>query len=275
MITRVNRWLQWSVLHRKGAASVEFVTILPLTLLLAVAVWQLALVGAAIMDTHSAVRDAVKIASMTGDSKFAEKEGSNSFGDSNAYDLKSLKVKIKGEDAKATAKTKIPVLFIKSTPFSYTSSSEAPVLAPPPDEDQFASFGSLGGPMPTGGGSLANPVAVAPGCGITCYSGHTGQDFPGPVGTPIVAAEAGTVTVRHLGNRSYGTYITIDHGGGMQTLYAHMFPHQPLVKTGDRVKRGQPIGAIGNNGNSSGAHLHFEVKIGGRPVDPMPFLGGK
>ncbi|EGK09953.1 M23/M37 family peptidase [Desmospora sp. 8437] len=272
MKTMAKRWLRWSALHRKGAASVEFVTILPLALLLAMAVWQLALVGAAIMDTHSAVRDAVKIASMTGDSKFAEKEGKKSFGDSSAYDLKSLKVKIKGEDVTASAETKIPVLFMKNTPFSYTSSSEAPVLAPPPD-DQFAAFGGLGGgPLPTGGGSLANPVAVAPGCGITCYSGHTGQDFPGAVGTPIVAAEAGTVTVRHLGNRSYGTYIIIDHGGGMQTLYAHMFPHQPLVKTGDRVKRGQPIGAIGNNGNSSGPHLHFEVKIGGRPVDPIPFL---
>lgn len=100
-------------------------------------------------------------------------------------------MKIKGEDVTASAETKIPVLFMKSTPFSYTSSSEAPVLAPPPD-DQFSAFGGLGGgPLPTGGGSLANPVAVAPGCGITCYSGHTGQDFPGAVGTPIVAAEAG------------------------------------------------------------------------------------
>lgn len=77
MKTMIKRWLQWSTLHRKGAASVEFVTILPLALLLALAMWQLALVGAAIMDTHSAVRDAVKIASMTGDSEFAEKEGKN------------------------------------------------------------------------------------------------------------------------------------------------------------------------------------------------------
>lgn len=267
----VSRWLRWSLAHRKGAASVEFVTILPLALLLAMALWQLALVGAAVMDIHSAVRDAIKIASMTGDTKFAEKEGKESFGKSGAYDLKSLKVKIKGEKAKVSAETKIPFLFIKNTPLSYSSSSEAPVLAPPPDDNQMVGLGTL----PTGGGALANPVAVAPGCGITCYSGHTGQDFPGPEGTVVVAAEAGTVTVKHLGNRSYGTYIVIDHGGGMETLYAHMFPQQPLVRTGDRVKRGQPIGAIGNYGNSSGPHLHFEVKIGGRPVDPMPFLGGK
>lgn len=264
----LSKALQWSTSHRKGAASVEFVTILPLAVLIALAVWQLALVGAAIMDTHSAVRDAVKIASMTGDAKFAEKEGKNSFGKSSAYNLKSLKVKVKGQEAKAKAETKIPVLFIKSTPFSYTSSSEAPVLAPPPSSNQFVGLGTA----PMGGGSLGIPTTVAPGCGITCYSGHTGQDFPGPEGTPIFAAEAGTVTVRHLGNRSYGTYIIIDHGGGMQTLYAHMYPHQPLVRTGDRVERGQPIGAIGNNGNSSGPHLHFEVKIGGRPLNRMPFL---
>ncbi|OYD06316.1 M23 family metallopeptidase [Paludifilum halophilum] len=106
-----------------------------------------------------------------------------------------------------------------------------------------------------------------------CYSGHTGQDFPDPVGTPVYAAEDGTVTtVRNLGDRSYGTYIVINHGNGMQTLYAHMYPDQPLVRPGDRVQKGQPIGAVGNHGNSSGPHLHFEVKVGGRPVDPLPLL---
>jgi murein DD-endopeptidase MepM/ murein hydrolase activator NlpD len=254
---------RWSRKYRKGAASVEFVTILPLSILLFFVLWQLVLLGAAVMDTHAAVRDAVKIASTTGDEELAETEGMASFGEAKSYILDTLTVVIENGEAKVEAETSIPILFMTTSPFTYSTSAEAPVLNVLPN---------VNGEV-LAGGRLLSPVNLPPGCDINCYSGHTGQDFPGPEGTPVVAAEAGRVSkVQHLGNRSYGSYIVIDHGGGLQTLYAHMYEYQVQVRTGDIVERGQVIGAVGNNGNSSGPHLHFEVLIGGRPVDPIPFL---
>ncbi|MFC4075474.1 M23 family metallopeptidase [Salinithrix halophila] len=263
-----HRWQM--VWNRKGAATVEFVSILPLALLISLALWQLVIFGVAIMDTHSAIRDAVKIASTTGDVDLAEEEGKASFGKATGYKLKSLKVKIENHQVKVRAKTDIPFLFMNTSAYTYSGGSEAPLL----NNVSASGMMSLANGSVLPGGKLASPVDVPPGCGIIgCYSGHTGQDFPGPIGTEVKAAEAGIVKqVTNLGDSSYGTYIVIDHGGGMETLYAHMYRDQPIVQAGERVERGQPIGAIGNNGNSSGPHLHFEVKIGGRPVDPMAFL---
>lgn len=122
--------------------------------------------------------------------------------------------------------------------------------------------------------------SVAPGCSITCYKGHTGQDFPAPYGTPIYAAADGTV-IRvdtpsnnpKLGpKRSYGTYILIDHGNGYETLYAHMNPRDIYVKRGTKVKRGARIGLIGSYGKSTGPHLHFEIRKNGKIQDPMKYL---
>ncbi|MFC4075255.1 transglycosylase SLT domain-containing protein [Salinithrix halophila] len=132
----------------------------------------------------------------------------------------------------------------------------------------------------TKGGGLSHPVNVAPGCGIGCYEGHTGQDFPGAVGTPVMAAAGGVVSSvqtpmnnPRLGpNKSYGTLIKIDHGGGLETYYAHMYPNQIQVSVGQRVLPGQKIGEIGNFGNSTGPHLHFEVREKGQIKDPMKVL---
>ncbi|SFS85903.1 M23 family metallopeptidase [Marininema halotolerans] len=264
--------------NRKGAASVEFVTILPLVLLISMAVWQFAIFSLAIMDTHSAIRDAIKVASVTGDVKTARKEGISSFGKSNAYKLKKLSVKVNHGEVTVSANTNIPIIFVNSKAFTYSSDSDAPVLNNVAASYGFgSSSGRHGGAFLNGaalpGGKLAAPIHAAPGVGINGYSGHTGQDFPAPIGTNIFAAESGRVLkVVNLGDRSYGTYIVIDHGGGIQTLYAHMYDDQPVVHAGQSVTRGQKIGESGNNGNSSGPHLHFEVRIGGHPVDPMPFL---
>lgn len=81
-------------------------------------------------------------------------------------------------------------------------------------------------------------------------------------GDKVVAAAAGTVAkVRNLGNRSYGKYVTIDHGGGWSTLYAHLNSYS--VKVGDRLAQGQALGTVGNTGTSSGAHLHHEQSLNG------------
>jgi murein DD-endopeptidase MepM/ murein hydrolase activator NlpD len=97
---------------------------------------------------------------------------------------------------------------------------------------------------------------------------HTGQDFPSAVGTPVRAVTAGTVRIEHPAWA--GNLVRIDHGNGLETLYAHLSKID--VADGAHVTAGQRIGAVGTEGNSTGPHLHFEVRLGGDAVNPMPFL---
>jgi murein DD-endopeptidase MepM/ murein hydrolase activator NlpD len=98
---------------------------------------------------------------------------------------------------------------------------------------------------------------------------HPGLDFKGPKGAPIYAAAAGTVSF--AGQRSgYGNCVEISHGHGLITRYAHM--SRILARLGQPVTPGTQIGAIGSTGRSTGPHLHFEVRINDRPVNPRPFL---
>ena len=96
------------------------------------------------------------------------------------------------------------------------------------------------------------------------YDNHTGTDIPAPSGTPIYAANDGVVTTvnRNKDSSSYGYYCTINHGNGYVTLYAHQF-QVPIVNEGDTVSKGQVIGYVGTTGNSSGNHLHFELRVNG------------
>ena len=98
---------------------------------------------------------------------------------------------------------------------------------------------------------------------------HAGLDFRGPAGTPIQAAARGTVSFAGV-RQGYGNCVEIDHGNGLMTRYAHM--SRFAVRPGQAVTGGQPIGAIGNTGRSTGPHLHFEVRINDRAVNPRPFL---
>ncbi|TCO51028.1 murein DD-endopeptidase MepM/ murein hydrolase activator NlpD [Kribbella antiqua] len=97
---------------------------------------------------------------------------------------------------------------------------------------------------------------------------HTGQDFPAAIGTPVRAATAGTVSIEHPAWA--GNLVRIDHGDGLETLYAHL--NEIDVSDGASVSAGQRIGTVGDKGNTTGPHLHFEVRLGGDPVNPMPFL---
>jgi murein DD-endopeptidase MepM/ murein hydrolase activator NlpD len=98
---------------------------------------------------------------------------------------------------------------------------------------------------------------------------HTGVDLRAAAGSPILAATGGVV--KSAGQRGgYGNAVEIDHGNGMTTLYAHA--SELLVTPGETVKEGQPIARAGMSGRATGPHLHFEVRVNERPVDPARAL---
>ena len=132
-------------------------------------------------------------------------------------------------------------------------------------------------PPSYGGGQFAWP---APGPLVSPYGWrvhpifgdrrlHTGIDIGAPYGSTVVAAEDGVVA--YVGTMSgYGNVVVVDHGGGIATTYNHLSGFS--VGSGQGVSRGQPIASVGCTGYCTGPHLHFEVRISGSPVDPMPYL---
>lgn len=104
---------------------------------------------------------------------------------------------------------------------------------------------------------------------------HSGIDLAAHPGTPVYATGDGIVRVASYnpqGYTGYGIVIILDHGFGYHTLYAHM--QKATVRAGQRVKRGEQIGTVGSSGMSSGSHLHYEVSIGDRKVDPVYYFSG-
>ncbi len=103
---------------------------------------------------------------------------------------------------------------------------------------------------------------------------HTGMDFSATTGTPIYATGDGRISRDRgkdkVGGHGYGKYVVIDHGYGYKTLYAHM--SKVSVKPGDRVKRGDVIGYVGNTGSSTAPHLHYEVIKNGSKINPINFF---
>ena len=99
---------------------------------------------------------------------------------------------------------------------------------------------------------------------------HAGIDLSGPVGTPIYATADGTVSDAGWNSGGYGRLVKIDHGRGIETRYGHL--SAIMVRPGDRITRGQLIGRMGSTGRSTGSHLHYEVRIDGRAVNPIPFM---
>ena len=99
---------------------------------------------------------------------------------------------------------------------------------------------------------------------------HSGIDFTAPIGTPLYATGDGVIE-RLKGKMSgYGKVVVIDHGYGYESLYAHM--SKIIVKPGEKVKRGQVIGYVGNTGRSTGPHCHYEIRKNGAPVNPVHYF---
>ena len=104
------------------------------------------------------------------------------------------------------------------------------------------------------------------------FKPHKGIDLAAPRGTPVYAAADGMVAkAQRFG--TYGKYIQIEHGGQIETRYAHLSGY--AVAAGDYVHKGELIGYVGSTGRSTGPHLHYEVRVDGEAVDPMPYLLGE
>ena len=123
-----------------------------------------------------------------------------------------------------------------------------------------------GWPLPGDVGVVSSSFGAPRGAGT-----HQGIDFSAPRGTKVIATADGVVA---FAGRSgdYGRTVVIEHGDGWETRYAHL--HRIRVEEGDRVRRGRALGTVGHSGNARGAHLHYELRRNGVPIDPRPTLGG-
>ena len=151
---------------------------------------------------------------------------------------------------------------------------------------QFESYDAIGKLIKNQGDKLVSIPAIQPvsnqdltriasGFGVRIHpiygiaKMHNGLDFTAPQGTPIYATGDGIVTTSGVGNGT-GNHVIINHGYGYETVYMHMV--RIKAKVGQRVKRGEVIGWVGNTGASTGPHCHYEVHINGEPVDPVYFF---
>ncbi len=138
------------------------------------------------------------------------------------------------------------------------SSRSVPTIRPEPPADFL---------WPVEGGEFMRPYGEA-----RRHHAHAGVDIRGARGQNILAARDGVVAFCGPTATGYGTMVVVDHGDGVQTLYAHA--EEVLVEKGEAVRRGQPIAHMGRTGNATTEHCHFELRLENRAVDPMPYLLG-
>lgn len=125
--------------------------------------------------------------------------------------------------------------------------------------------------MPLGGMTLTSEYGMRVHPVTGRRAAHKGIDLAAPTGTPIFATADGMVS-RASWFSSYGLYVSIEHGGEIQTRYAHM--SRLNVAEGQRVSKGDVIGYVGSTGRSTGPHLHYEVRVDGAAVNPVPYMNG-
>ncbi len=150
-----------------------------------------------------------------------------------------------------------------------------PALPAPPPPARLGNLGSIFSSPKSGSASVGRLLWPAGVRRITQYfrgAAHTGLDIAGPIGTPIYAAETGTVIYAGWNSGGYGNMIIIDHGGGLFTRYGHS--SKLLVHVGDTVQRGDQISLMGSTGRSTGPHLHFEVMTGNvrHRLNPLDYI---
>ncbi len=166
--------------------------------------------------------------------------------------------------------------------------SDAVDWTPPVQEVVDSSTGAVSYAfMPGMGGSCASGIVGSGGSGVWAppispgsyaftqgyYFGHSGIDLAAPVGTPVIAADSGVVVFSGWVDASwgYGILVVLDHGNGWTSYYAHL--SSAGAGCGQVVSRGEYVGAVGSTGNSSGPHLHFEMRWGHEPDNPAAYVG--
>ncbi|GKS14135.1 murein hydrolase activator EnvC family protein [Paenibacillus chitinolyticus] len=207
----------------------------------------------------------VKIASLSAEQQHLEEISSDQEQAIMEYAKKESQLQAKkAADAKAAAAAAAAAASKNSSSFGGSSGSSGGGPA-------TGSGGSMGYPLPkrvslsSGFGGRVDPINGS-------FAGHTGIDMPSPQGTDIYAAESGTVLVASEWS-GYGNCVIIDHGGGVWTLYGHIRNGGIKVSKGQSVKRGEKIAEVGSTGRSTGNHLHFEVRINSKPVNPSSYIG--
>ncbi len=127
-------------------------------------------------------------------------------------------------------------------------------------------------PAPTGPGQFVWPLEgpLTSAFGPRAGRRHAGIDIGSPRFQQVVAAADGEVTFAQATHNGFGNAVVLEHAGGFSTVYAHL--SVIIAREGESVRQGQPIGGVGSTGNASGPHLHFEVRHGGIPLDPLPYL---
>ncbi|MGH3544923.1 MAG: M23 family metallopeptidase [Mycobacteriales bacterium] len=178
------------------------------------------------------------------------------------------------------------VLQVSELPAEAAGSSSA---SSPQPADAAAALRSCVAPGEVSGSGWTAPLrgSLSSGFRAPDRPEHQGVDVLAPRGSTIRAAGPGIVTVAacnassgscdvdgSLAVKGCGWYVELDHGGGAVTRYCHMAA-QPVVSVGQQIAAGDPLGAVGSSGNSTGAHLHFETRIGDEAVDPTAFLGAR
>lgn len=131
----------------------------------------------------------------------------------------------------------------------------------------LAAVGQFPSRMPVSAAALTSGFGWRRHPVLGSYRAHRGVDLAAPMGTPIIATSDGTVRAAGWSG-GYGLLVALDHGGGMQTRYGHM--SRVNVVPGQRVRSGEVIGFVGSTGMSTGSHLHYEVRVNGEAVNPMP-----
>ncbi len=212
------------------------------------------------------------------ESKYAEAEGIISGLDKSSAEYKKYISNLQLEKAEADAEidrilseyyatqTTLPVN--NNEPTTSKSSSETTTK---PAGPSYTAKGDWLWPLGNASCYISSPFGYRS-ASISGNSFHGGTDISGGgiSGKPIYASRAGKVITAVTSNRGYGIYVLIDHGDGYSTLYAHMSSR--YVSTGDNVSKGQMIGRVGSTGNSTGPHLHFEVRYYGEKKNPMNFV---
>lgn len=164
--------------------------------------------------------------------------------------------------------TKVEVGTPLFVPGALATMDVAPWPAPPPSARPLPEFRpdpSADFLWPVSGGELMRPFGEP-----RRHHVHAGVDIRGALGQTIVAARDGVVAFSGPTHGGYGNMIVLDHGAGVETVYAHA--EKLLVKPGEDVRRGEAIALVGRTGNATTEHCHFELRRENHPVDPMPFF---